>query len=108
MTATRTRSPRKTATKKTAVTAKKSTAKVTVTETPKTVTPSAPVRPDTLLKFEDYQKDFKLRLEIHNYEINELIKDCKWVYEQSKPLVKQGYDYVVASYNRAFNAQPVK
>jgi len=82
---------------------RKATAKVqpTIKEV-KQMTVETPVRPTPLLKFEDYQKDFNIRLEIHNYEIKELIKDIKWVYEQTKPFVKQGSDYVVSSYKRAF------
>ena len=82
--------------------------KTVVTEVKKEETQVAPVKPEAILSFEDYKKDFEARLKIHNYEVNELIKDCKWVYEKSKPLIKQGYDYVVASYNRAFNPVPVK
>ena len=77
--------------------------KTVVTEVKKEETQVAPVKPEAILSFEDYKKDFEARLKIHNYEVNELIKDCKWVYEKSKPLVKQGYDYVVSSYNRAFS-----
>ena len=104
-----TATPRKRRTRKaTAPKAVKTVSKPTIKEVKqmtveKVETPVTPVRPTPLLKFEDYQKDFKIRVEIHNYEINELIKDCKWVYEQTKPLVKQGYDYVVSSYNRAFS-----
>tara|TARA_B100001250_G_scaffold110902_1_gene93656 strand:- start:1224 stop:1607 length:384 start_codon:yes stop_codon:yes gene_type:complete len=92
--------PRKRRTRK--ATAPKAVKTVPTIKEVKQMTVETPVRPTPLLKFEDYQKDFNIRLEIHNYEIKELIKDIKWVYEQSKPLVKQGYDYVVSSYNRAF------
>ena len=110
MPATRTRRPRKSTAKK-PVAPKNPTAKVIVTETTTTVTPDTPVRPDTLLKFEDYQKDFKIIWEIHLYEWNALIQDCKWVYKQSRPYVLKAYEYCKDSYDRAFNQdtpQPVK
>ena len=61
----------------------------------KTVTVKTPVRPTTLLKSVDYINDIKIRFEIHNYEVNALINDIKWSYNQVK-------DYVVSVYNREF------
>ena len=84
MTVTRTRRTRK------ASTTKKSPARPKVTK----VTP--PARPDTLLKFDDYKKDIKLRLEIHNYESSALWDDVKWSYDKISKYVKSSYD-------RAFN-----
>ena len=72
---------------------------VTVKQTPikqvKTVTVKTPVRPTTLLKSVDYINDIKIRFEIHNYEVNALINDIKWSYNQVR-------DYVVSVYNREF------
>ena len=94
---------RKTRTRKaTKTTAKRSVIKVT--ETPKTVAP------EPLLKWEDYKNDAKIRCEIHQFETKALWKDCVWVYNESVPYVKKAYNYVLESYNRAFNTeqQPVK
>ena len=72
---------------------------VTVKQTPikevKTVTVKTPVRPTTLLKSSDYINDIKIRFDIHNYEVNALINDIKWSYNQVR-------DYVVSVYNREF------
>ena len=53
------------------------------------------VRPSTLLKSSDYINDIKIRFDIHNYEVNALINDIKWSYNQVR-------DYVVSVYNREF------
>ena len=72
---------------------------VTVKQTPikevKTVTVKTPVSPSTLLKSSDYINDIKIRFDIHNYEVNALINDIKWSYNQVR-------DYVVSVYNREF------
>ena len=44
------------------------------------VRPSAP-----LIQWKDYQRDFKNRLDIHNYEIQELIKDMTKMVDFLKP-----------------------
>ena len=87
--------------KKTTSTAtrKRRTRKAPVKQTPikevKTVTVKTPVRPTTLLKSVDYINDIKIRFDIHNYEVNALINDIKWSYNQVR-------DYVVSVYNREF------
>ena len=53
------------------------------------------VRRSTLLKSTDYINDIKIRFDIHNYEVNALINDIKWSYNQVR-------DYVVSVYNREF------
>lgn len=53
------------------------------------------VRPSTLLKSTDYINDIKVRLEIHNYEVNALVNDIKWGYSKVK-------DYVVTTYKKEF------
>ena len=71
-----------------------------VTETP---TP-AKVRPEKPnLSFEDYRADVKVRWEIHQWETQELWKDCVWSYQQIKPIAQKVYTYCIESYNRAFN-----
>ncbi len=88
----RKRRTRKATAPKTAVTPVKQT---TIKKEVKTVTVKTPVRPSTLLKTEDYINDIKIRFEIHNYEVNALINDIKWSYNQVR-------DYVVTVYNREF------
>jgi len=91
-----TATPRKRRTRK--ATAPKTAVK-SVKQTPikevKTVTVKTPVRPTTLLKSSDYINDIKIRFDIHNYEVNALINDIKWSYNQVR-------DYVVSVYNREF------
>ena len=91
-----TATPRKRRTRK--ATAPKTAVK-SVKQTPikevKTVTVKTPVRPSTLLKSSDYINDIKIRFDIHNYEVNALINDIKWSYNQVR-------DYVVSVYNREF------
>ena len=99
--------PVKAASKSTAAPRKRRTRKATapktavksVKQTPikevKTVTVKTPVRPTTLLKSSDYINDIKIRFDIHNYEVNALINDIKWSYNQVR-------DYVVSVYNREF------
>ena len=71
-----------------------------VTETP---TP-AKVRPEKPnLSFEDYKADAQVRWEIHQYETQELWKDCVWSYQQVKPIAQKVVTYCIESYNRAFN-----
>ena len=53
------------------------------------------VRPSTLLKSTDYLNDIKIRWNIHTYEVNALVNDIKWSYNQVR-------DYVVSVYNREF------
>jgi len=91
--------PTATARKSTSTTPRKRrTRKAPVKQTPikeVTVTVKTPVRPSTLLKSSDYINDIKIRFDIHNYEVNALISDIKWSYNQVR-------DYVVTVYNREF------
>ena len=91
--------PTATARKSTSTTPRKRrTRKAPVKQTPikeVTVTVKTPVRPSTLLKSSDYINDIKIRFDIHNYEVNALINDIKWSYNQVR-------DYVVSVYNREF------
>ena len=72
--------------------------KVTETPTPARVRPGKPN-----LSLEDYRADVKVRWEIHQWETQELWKDCVWSYQQIKPIAQQVYTYCIESYNRAFN-----
>ena len=94
--------PTATARKSTSTTPRKRrTRKAPVQQTPikeVTVTVKTPVRPSTLLKTSDYINDIKIRFDIHNYEVNALINDIKWSYNQVR-------DYVVTVYNREFTTK---
>ena len=71
----------------------------TVTETkPSTTRPEQPN-----LTYVDYGEDFKIRVKIHNYEVNELWQDSKRFYQSAKQVVVKAIDYVKESYDRAFN-----
>ena len=71
----------------------------TVTETKPSAT--RPEQPN--LTYVDYVEDFKIRVKIHNYEVNELWQDSKRFYQSAKPVVGKAIDYVKESYDRAFN-----
>ena len=71
-----------------------------VTETP-THTRVRPEKPNLSMK--DYTADVKVRWEIHQWETQELWKDCVWSYQQLKPIVRKGYTYCVETYNKTFN-----
>lgn len=72
-----------------------------MTEAPKVII-TEDIRPETLLKFEDYKRDFKLRWDIHLYEWNALLVDLRKAYDFSKPYALKSYDYCKDAYNRAF------
>jgi len=97
-----TTSRRKTRTRKApAQTVKPTTRTKKVTEAPKVII-TEDIRPETLLKFEDYKRDFKLRWDIHLYEWNALLVDLRKAYDFSKPYALKSYDYCKDAYNRAF------
>jgi hypothetical protein len=59
-----------------------------------------PTAPKPNLSFNDYKEDFKVRLEIHNYEVNALLVDVKKAYEFASPYVKQATNYTVKTFNQ--------
>ena len=59
-----------------------------------------PTPPTPKLSFNDYKEDFKVRLEIHNYEINALIADIKTGWAFASPYVKQATNYTVKTFNQ--------
>ena len=69
-----------------------------VTETP---VKSRPQNPN--ISWDDYVADAKIRWEIHQWETQQLWEDCKWVYNNTKPIVIKVVNYCKTSYNRAFN-----
>mgnify|MGYP001167618947 CR=1 FL=1 len=56
--------------------------------------------PTPKLSLNDYKEDFKVRLEIHNYEINALIADIKTGWAFASPYVKQATNYTVKTFNQ--------
>ena len=56
--------------------------------------------PKPNLSFNDYKEDFKVRLAIHNYEVNALLVDVKKAYEFALPYIKQGTNYTVKTFNQ--------
>ena len=64
------------------------------------VSATKPTAPKPNLSFNDYKEDFKVRLEIHNYEVNALLVDVKKAYEFASPYVKQATNYTVKTFNQ--------
>ncbi len=64
------------------------------------ISATKPTAPKPNLSFNDYKEDFKVRLEIHNYEINALLVDVKKAYEFASPYVKQATNYTVKAFNQ--------
>ena len=56
--------------------------------------------PKPNLSFNDYKEDFKVRLAIHNYEVNALLVDVKKVWNFSEPYIKQATNYSVKAFNQ--------
>ena len=59
-----------------------------------------PTAPKPNLSFNDYKEDFKVRLAIHNYEVNALLVDVKKVWTFSQPYIKQATNYTVKTFNQ--------
>lgn len=88
----------------------------TMTETPAPVSPQpettsttrrfATTRPaEPKITLEEYVTDFKIRMQINNYEVMEFLADVVKFYKSAKPVVIQSIDYVKDSYDRAFNQE---
>ena len=70
----------------------------------------APTRPEKPnLTYVDYVEDFKVRLQINNYEVIEFIDDCKRAYKTVHPYIIKASDYTVKTFNqiRESLSQPV-
>ena len=78
-------------------TARKS-AKAAPTPVTKSTTPTAnrPEKPNLSLEY--YKADFKVRWQIHTYEVNELGSDIKKGYEYVLPIVKKVVNYSTETY----------
>ena len=61
-----------------------------------TTTVNRPEKPN--LSLEDYKADFKVRWQIHTYEVNELGSDIKKGYEYVLPIVKKVVNYSTETY----------
>ena len=64
------------------------------------ISATKPTAPKPNLSFNDYKEDFKVRLEIHNYEVNALLVDVKKAYEFALPYIKQATNYSVKAFNQ--------
>ncbi len=71
-----------------------------VTETPtETQTPTkerrfATTRPaEPKISLEEYVSDFKVRMQINNYEVMEFLEDCKKFYNTVSPHVVKAFNY---------------
>ena len=70
----------------------------------------APTRPEKPnLTYVDYVEDFKVRMQINNYEVIEFIDDCKRAYKTVHPYIIKASDYTVKTFNqiRESLSQPV-
>ena len=64
-----------------------------VTETPTKVRRFATTRPEKPnISLEEYITDFKLRMQINNYEVMEFLVDCKKFYDTTSPQVVKLYN----------------
>jgi hypothetical protein len=52
------------------------------------------------LKMADYLADFKVRLQIHNQEVESLIEDIKKGYQKLQPKLVVAYDYLKKAIDR--------
>ena len=66
-----------------------------VTETPTKTRRFATTRPDEpKISLEEYVSDFKIRMQINNYEVMEFLEDVKKFYNTTSPHVVKFYNYV--------------
>ena len=66
-----------------------------VTETPTKTRRFATTRPDEpKISLEEYVSDFKVRMQINNYEVMEFFEDVKKFYNTTSPHVVKFYNYM--------------
>ena len=66
-----------------------------VTETPTKTRRFATSRPDEpKISLEEYISDFKVRMQINNYEVMEFLEDVKKFYNTTSPHVVKFYNYL--------------
>ena len=79
-----------------------------VTETPTKERRFATTRPEKPnISLEEYISDFKLRMQINNYEVMEFLVDCKNFYNTTSPKVVQFYNFVKEKV-QSFNVEPAE
>ena len=61
-----------------------------------TPTVNRPEKPN--LSLEDYKADFKVRWQIHTYEVNELASDVKQAYEFASPYITKAVKFTTETY----------
>ena len=71
------------------------------TKSVKNVQRRRPVK--THLTAQDYVTDFKVRCEIHSFEIQELNTDLVAIYQSASKIAVDVVNYIKTSYNTAFN-----
>ena len=65
-----------------------------VTETPTKTRRFATTRPEEpKITLEEYISDFKVRMQINNYEVMEFLDDCKRWYNSASPYVVKAFNY---------------
>ena len=79
-----------------------------VTETPTKERRFATTRPEKPnISLEEYITDFKLRMQINNYEVMEFLVDCRKFYDTTSPKVVQFYNFVKEKV-QSFNVEPAE
>ena len=80
-----------------AIYTRNSEGKMVMTETPTPPTKEtrfAPTRPaEPKMTLEEYISDFKVRMQINNYEVMEFLEDCKRWYNLASPHVVKAFNY---------------
>ena len=61
-----------------------------------TLTANRPEKPN--LSLEDYKADFKVRWEIHSWEVKELTSDIKKAYEFASPYITKAVKFTTETY----------
>ena len=80
-----------------------------VTETPTKERRFATTRPEKPnISLEEYISDFKLRMQINNYEVMEFLVDCKKFYNTTSPHVVKFYTYVKDQVQSLSETKPVE
>ena len=64
----------------------------------KSTTPTANRPENPNLSLEDYKADFKVRWEIHSWEVKELTSDIKKAYEFASPYITKAVKFTTETY----------
>ena len=80
-----------------------------VTETPTKTRRFATTRPDEpKISLEEYVSDFKVRMQINNYEVMEFFEDVKKFYNTTYPHVVKFYTYMKEQVQSLSETKPVE